>query len=114
MSDNGAQTRPGNGSKQFRHAYVVEGGPYDFTALKELACTIRFVTTGYENDNELIPAIRDGLKDYDPLLDILVPVGSVATNLAVGLVLGEIRYNHHIALYQSKQYKIIIAKMLDR
>lgn len=92
--------------KLFRTAYVVEGRTYDFTALSELAERIQFITTGYERDDQIMEAVRRGFSEYESELDVIVPVGSVLTNLLVGIELGKLQLTPRIAVYREKQYEV--------
>ena len=97
--------------KMFRTAYVVQATNYDFAPLLEKCEEIKFVTTGYEKDDNLQVSIGMALVDYDPVNDVIVPVGNVANNVMVGIVAEQLRsYTHtnriNLALYRDKVYDI--------
>lgn len=99
--------------KKFRKAFISQSSKYDFHPITELCNEVVFITNGYETDTRMLEKIQQSLKDFDPALDLLVPVGPVGVNLLVGMVI-EAEHssakNIAIALYRNKQYEILYVK----
>ncbi len=100
--------------KTFRNAYVVQATAHDFHQLLSFCTDIIFVTTGYEIYEDLQSHIEEVLQDFDPAVDLLVPVGNVASNVLCGAALEKIRRekncNHFcIAFYDGSNYITYIA-----
>jgi len=98
-------------TKNFRIAYVTEASSHSFLPVLEECEEIRFITTGYETDGDLPDIIASALEDYHPDIDVILPVGRVATNLIVGIVAErkkiETRSNCiNIAFYRDRKYVI--------
>ena len=97
--------------KKFRTAYVSQNTSHDFSTLLEICETIRFVATGYEKEEDLLPSLQESLKDYHPATDVIVPVGSVTLNALIGMVVGQLVKEHHystfrMAFFQDKEYHV--------
>lgn len=74
-------------NRKFRTAYVTQNvGSFDFSSLLGFCERIVFVTTGYEAEDTLLGTVQKVLADYDPSLDLLVPVGNVTVNMLIGAV----------------------------
>lgn len=89
----------------YRTIYVAEPG-HDVSALREHTGRIKFITSGLELLPELIVSVQDGLKEFDPRTDAIVPVGKVTTCLVIGSILKE-RFGKqpiNIAVYREKNY----------
>lgn len=96
-------------SKKFARAFVAQNSGHNFTELKELADEIIFITSGYDEEDKLLSTVVDGLQDFSPRRDIIVPVGNVFINLLVGMVAMELSkdWGHfRVALYREKEYHI--------
>jgi hypothetical protein len=96
---------------QFKTAYVVQATNYDFEPLKKLAEFIKFLTTGYESDDQILETVGLALVDFDPEHDILVPVGNVLNNVLAGIAIQQIYQKTNcsrinLALYREKRYDI--------
>jgi len=97
--------------KKFKVAYVIQNTSHDFEGLLELCERIEFVTTGYEKEDNLLPSIVKRLKEFNPLTDIVVPVGNVPANLLAGAVVASFCLRAPVvtftmAIYKEKQYHI--------
>jgi ABC-type uncharacterized transport system ATPase subunit len=95
--------------KSFRNAYVVQATTHDFHQLLSFCEEILFVTTGYEVYENLQEHIEEVLQDFDPELDLLVPVGNVASNVLCGAALEKIKREKncdtfYIAFYDGNNY----------
>lgn len=89
----------------YRTAFIAMNSGHDFIRVKQdLAANIVFVTTGYEAEEDLLPAIEKSLESFDPEQDIIVPVGKVMTNALIGLVLGKLGKQPVFAYWQEQQY----------
>lgn len=89
-------------ANKYRTAFITVNTGHDFSALLQIADKIVFLTSGYEQEDELRTTINTALKGYDPMLDILVPVGNVVANLLLGSLLGTSDF--HIAIFHDKVY----------
>ena len=93
-----------NGHHNFRKAYVMEPS-HDFSALSSHCEEIVFLTTGYERDfPATCRAIREGLQNFQPEQDVLIPTGRVAAVLFAGYVLGRLQRMIQVGLYANKIY----------
>jgi hypothetical protein len=98
---------------KFRKAFVAHTATFfDFSGLKDMCDEICFIVTGYETAEQLFPKIVSTLKDYDPALDIVVPVGSVITNMLVGMAVEDVRLRTKsrcvtYAVWRDKDYEIL-------
>lgn len=70
----------------YRRIYVVEPG-HDFSSLASMCREIRFLTTGYEKLDDLLPVISRNLKHFDPAQDAILAVGRVNSCMVTGFVL---------------------------
>jgi hypothetical protein len=95
-------------NRHFRTAYVASNTGHNFDPLLEFCDEIKFVTTGYEKEEVLEKEIRKSLENFEPSLDILVPVGSVYTNMLIGMVIRHwwVFGSISIAFFQDQQYHI--------
>jgi hypothetical protein len=96
-------------SKKFARAFVAQNSGHNFNELKELADEIIFITSGYDGEEKLLSTVVDGLQDFSPRRDVIVPVGNVFVNLLVGMVAMELsrEWGHfRVALYREKEYHI--------
>ena len=94
--------------KRFRTAYVSQYSAHDFTPLLDVCETVKFSSTGYEAEGEVASAIKESLKDYNPSLDLIVPVGSVTINFIFGMVAARmwLSGNFSVAFYKDGEYHI--------
>jgi hypothetical protein len=111
--------------KQFRYAFVAHNSKHDFTELKELCEEIKFLSTGYEQSEDLSSIMEENMREFDASRDILVPVGNVASNVIMGAIAVRMHVedlpspvgrfvsrplmaNHKfwMAFYKDKQYQI--------
>lgn len=68
----------------FRKALCVKPG-FRYSALKPYCKEIEFITDGFATDIEHISSqIAEVMKDYDPDMDVLVPVGTGIVNILIG------------------------------
>jgi hypothetical protein len=98
-------------SKKFARAFVAQNSGHNFAELKELADEIVFISSGYDEEEKLLSTVVDGLQDFSPRRDIIVPVGNVFINLLVGMVAMELskEWGHfRVALYRDREYHIQI------
>lgn len=93
---------------QFKTAYIVQNTHHDFEPIKKLASQIVFLTNGYEEESQLFETISVGLTSFDPMKDILVPVGNVASNFIAGRILGRMYGTVWVAMFRDKQYHVVI------
>lgn len=103
-------------SKQFGTAFVVQYTTHDISALLEMAERIVFVTTGHEKEEELQSAIHIIMQAFDPVMDVIVPVGNVMANLLVGVCLEKLNVDLgrcQVAVFQDKKYHVMEIR-LDR
>lgn len=96
--------------EKWRRAYVVQHTPrHDFSALREIADNIVFISNGYESEELLPQLIKTALLGYDPTTDIIVPVGNVIQNILTGLLLSgsaEVNPVLSLAIWQDGVYRI--------
>lgn len=89
---------------KFRRAFVVQP-VHDFSALKNYAQDIRFLSTGYEDIENLEESVDDALANFDQDDDVIIPAGRVITCFIIGFIL-QIRgiNNFIIGVYKDKDY----------
>lgn len=95
-------------NRHFRTAFVTSNTGHHFDQLLDFCDEIKFVTTGYEKEEALESEIHKSLESFDPGKDVVVPVGSVSANLAIGLILRHWWLSGciSIAVFHDKQYHI--------
>jgi hypothetical protein len=91
----------------FRHAYVVEPGRWDFSGLENIAARIIYLTTAYEKTfAERRRSIVAALGDFDPSLDVVVPVGKVSSVFLVADLLAHYP-KLNVAVYNGQGYEVL-------
>lgn len=95
-----------NNTPKYRKAFITEPG-YNFSALKGLVQENIFLTTKAEETlQDVQEAIQSNLKDFDPELDIIVPVGRTLLSFVVALEVA-----HHdkvrVAVYRGHGYQVV-------
>lgn len=70
----------------FRKAFVAFHSKHSFEELKSIADDVVFCSTGLENPDRLHLAIQQVMQNFDPRLDVIVPVGNVVNNFILGAV----------------------------
>lgn len=76
---------------RYRTAFIVMNSGHNFRALQEHCERIEFIATGYE-DRKDIPRLKDKLKEFDPFMDVIVPVGGAASNFLIGMLFGSMNF----------------------
>lgn len=104
--------------KQYRTAYVTQPTKHSFSPILDLCERVEFITTGYEDDKNLKRIVKNALKNFDPEADVLVPVGSVITNLVVGIEVEKLRQEKNcesvnIAIYHDQKYRIRNVELIE-
>ncbi len=74
-------------NKRFRKIYVLQHAPFDFRVLNFWGEEVIFVTTGLEELDGVSSKVEIGLRDFDPSLDAIVPIGRVSGNFLAGITL---------------------------
>jgi hypothetical protein len=97
--------------KEYGTAYVTQPTGYKFSPILDFCKEVRFITTGYEEEKDLSSIIENALNGYNPEYDVLVPVGSVSTNIVIGIIAERIRIEKgfefiNIATYSDRKYTI--------
>ena len=94
--------------KMYRTAYVAGNSGHDFQPLLKLCKDLKFCVTGYEREEDIPGVLKESLKDFDPRLDVLVPVGNVTTNMLVGIVLARMwpSGDLNMAFYHEREYHV--------
>lgn len=97
--------------KLYRTAYVTQPTGHSFAPIMDFCKEVRFITTGYEQEKDLLKVAEESLANYDPEIDVLVPVGSVVFNLILGIFVERLRENNdykfvNVAVYHDKGYTI--------
>lgn len=92
-------------SKQYRTAYITQHSNHNFEPLLAQCEDIKFCSTGYEKENELMEVLTASLVDFNPDVDVLVPVGNVTVNMLLGFIL-ESANGFYMAIYRDKEYHI--------
>jgi len=88
----------------YRTAYVVEEGRWSFAALEEIADRIVYMTGPSDRSlTQVRNRLAQALVDYDPELDVLVPVGRV---VSVWILADLVAYHKkvYIALFNPSRY----------
>jgi hypothetical protein len=102
MTDDGLTT-------MFARAYVAQNSGHHFDDLHKICKDIVFITSGYDEEANLLPTVLAGLQNFSPRRDIIVPVGNVFVNMLVGIVAAELskEWGHfRVALYRDKTYHV--------
>jgi hypothetical protein len=68
----------------FRTIYITDPS-HDVSLASRYTTNIKFITAGDEASAELPSVIAKNLKDFNPSVDALIPMGKVITCLMVGL-----------------------------
>jgi len=94
---------------KYRTAYVTQFSGYDFSALLGFCDRIEFLTSVYDPKLDLRGILSDRLKGFDPLLDVIVPVGSVPANFLTGHIIAGLCPGKKIrvAIYQEQSYHFV-------
>jgi len=91
---------------QFKRAVIVKPGK-DYSSLRDSVSEMDYSNNGYPKDtNDLLRQIEESLLDFDPGLDLVVPVGNAIMCFLVGLVLGR-KFPQspvNMAIYSDKEY----------
>ena len=74
-------------SKKLRIVWVTEPS-HNFSLLKKYCDEIKFITTGYEDLEDVKMSIRVDLDEFDVEVDAIVCSGKNTTNLILGKLLG--------------------------
>jgi hypothetical protein len=74
--------------KHYRTIYVVQP-THDLSDTRDFTNNLRFITNGNELVENLLPVIRESLKDFDPDQDAILAMGRVSANVLVGMILRE-------------------------
>jgi hypothetical protein len=94
-------------TEPFRRAYVVEPGRWDFSGLERVATRIVYLTTAYEKTfQERRRSILAALGDFDPELDVIVPVGKVSSVFLVADLLAR-HPRLNVAVYNGSGYEVV-------
>jgi len=101
--------------KTYRIAYVAQPSRHSVAQILDFCTEVRFVTTGYERDSDLFKTAAESLADYDPEVDVFVPVGSITANFMLGIFIERLREVHkfkfmNVAIYEDGEYDI---RLLD-
>lgn len=98
---------------KYKTAYVVQASGHDFSNLKDIADEIVFITTGYEEEIQLVETINNRLMFFNEEFDVIVPVGSVLANMIVGTIISDLCNHYDVAIYQDKTYHIRHMNVVD-
>jgi len=93
--------------KVYRTAYIVQNTGHDFQELLKVCDNLRFMSNGYEPENEALDTLITGLQGFDPEKDLIVPVGNVTLNVLLGLLLPricDVSQYFTMAVFYEKQY----------
>lgn len=94
-------------NKIYRTAYIVQNTGHDFGELLKVCEQLKFVSNGYEPENEALDTLLTGLQGFDPEKDVIVPVGNVTLNLLLGTLLPrlcEVSQYYTMAVFYDKLY----------
>lgn len=95
------------GNRKFRRAFIAQNTGHDFSGLKDIADDLVFITTGYEEEDNLQEIVLMGLQRFNPSLDVIVPVGNVFVNILLGTTLSHLKgefSSYQVALFRDKEY----------
>ena len=96
-----------NSDIKFRKIFVVEPS-HDVSALKAHTDEIIMMTTGYEDMQTLPAKITGSLRDFDPELDAIIPVGKIIASFVSGVVLARMgQAPIWIGVYKDKRYTFL-------
>jgi hypothetical protein len=112
------QTEEGK-KPQFKHIFVVEPSGHDFEQLKQYTGDIVFITSGYEQIDELPKKIAAALSKFNPLTDAFVPVGKLISTLLAGMAVGRILKQNDwsevwVGIYREKDYKFMAVGEIEQ
>ncbi len=105
------QTEEGK-KPRFKHIFVVEPSGHDFEQLKQYTGDIVFITSGYEQLEELPRKIAEALSKFNPLTDAFVPVGKLVSTMLAGIAIGKVLKLEDwsevwVGIYREKDYKFM-------
>jgi len=73
---------------KYRTLFVVEATQHDMSLLVPFGQDVKYLTTGREGTADLVEAsMVEGLKDFDPTLDAIIPTGKALSNIVLGIYL---------------------------
>lgn len=99
-------------TKRFKRAFVVQQTPHDLQGLRDYAERIETIFLASQDEGTMLRVATEVLADFDPVLDVIVPVGTVLANIVVGNVLGMIVTGEYcVALFTAKQYHITVVNL---
>ena len=99
--------------KQFRDAYVLERGKtFDLSPLEPYVREIKYVLEGTEKDVDIIKSMRISFLEFDPELDVIVPMGRAIASFMLGYLMG-ILPEVHIGIYRDKDYNFLRIRTPD-
>ena len=90
--------------KRFQTIYVVQPSSHDFSALKKYTDNIVFLSTGYEELEDLPLIIRENLRDFCADTDAIVPAGKIIWSFMAGLVLSNEKCSLTLGIFTDKDY----------
>jgi hypothetical protein len=104
--------------KIYRTAYIVQNTGHDFQELLKVCDQLKFISNGYEAENEALDTLLTGLQGFESEKDLIVPVGNVTLNLLLGSLLPklcEVTQFFNMAVFYEKQYhfKVVSFKGLS-
>lgn len=71
---------------KFRRLHVVEATQHDMSLLVPFGQDVKYLTTGREGTDDLVEtSIKEGLKDFDPTKDAIIPTGKALSNVLLGI-----------------------------
>lgn len=86
---------------RFRRGYVLKPG-FNYGALRPYCDSIVHVSDGFKTEpEEICQQLQEGLQDFDPKQDCIVPVGNAMVNVLSGYILHDLHPGQDltVALY---------------
>ena len=104
--------------KSYRNAFIVQNTGHDFTDLLKVTERIVYVLHGNEAEEDRWLMAKQVLSNFDPQLDIIVPVGNTPANILVGTIVGIACLNQHwdnytMAIYKDRTYHFVVVPFIS-
>jgi len=92
----------------FDTIYVCEPS-HDFSTLSEHTSRIKYVTSGFDDQDIVIKIIAESFAEFNPEKDAFLPAGKTFMNFIIGIVLGKLFPDTEInmGVYKNKEYSFI-------
>lgn len=73
-----------NTEQTFRQILVVEPTHHDLSSLNRYSRRVRYLTSGFADDESISAQILEELRDFNPETDAIIPMGKLLSNILLG------------------------------